>query len=135
MGFFLDKISFWLGFFGFKMLRKLKKLDHTILSCIGLLAILQVSYSDKEIADNEAYYYDDYDIDYNNSFTHCPDFSSGDVYSRVLILPKYQHLGGTIPRAFFYFFMMLYVFLGISIISNIFMLSIEIICSKTKKVN
>ncbi len=115
------------------MVRKLRKLNNIILSQVGLLTILLVPYS----AADEV---DDYDesTTADPSRVQCPDFSSSDIANRILILPKYQTFegfGGTTGKAFFYFFMMLYVFLGISIASNIFMLSIEIICSKTKKVN
>lgn len=37
--------------------------------------------------------------------------------------------------AIFYFFILLYIFVGIAVTSNIFMMAIEVICSKTKYVS
>lgn len=72
----------------------------------------------------------------NMTTLRCPTYNRGDdISSRILILPKNQDFAGKTAKGFLYFFAMLYVFLGISIASNIFMLAIEVICSKTRKVS
>lgn len=61
------------------------------------------------------------------------EYYDGDRCSSYLLLPGINLLNRRM-MAFFYFITLMYLFLGISIISDIFMEAIEVICSKTRSI-
>lgn len=69
----------------------------------------------------------------NHSQGYVEEYYNGDRCSSYLQLPGLNLLDQRL-MAFFYLMFLLYLFLGISIIADIFMEAIEVICSKTRSI-